>query len=261
MRIPITRFSKHACRAVITAMSIGAFLGLALPAAQAATTPIYQNFNELAGATFGGSGIPNDPVAWSTFTHGGDTITIGLSATQRYDAPAVGNDGAGNYLAQTGVSGDGRALWNFNWYIDIAGGGTVHDYGFNLSYDFDPDPVVGVGFLSLSGIWQAGLALGDLTSATRFEASQNMTFDYLATTNIPFVFAPFGSFDPLVEGEYHFSLGVVSSDFELQQQVAMNVLTFDAPAGDPTVIPVPPAAGLILLGMVGMGLRRKYAKK
>jgi len=28
-----------------------------------------------------------------------------------------------------------------------------------------------------------------------------------------------------------------------------------------TVIPVPPAAGLILLGMVGMGLRRKFAKK
>jgi hypothetical protein len=31
--------------------------------------------------------------------------------------------------------------------------------------------------------------------------------------------------------------------------------------GDPTVIPVPPAAGLILLGMVGMGLRRQFMKK
>jgi hypothetical protein len=33
-----------------------------------------------------------------------------------------------------------------------------------------------------------------------------------------------------------------------------------ASASDPAVIPVPPAAGLILLGMIGIGLRRKFAK-
>jgi hypothetical protein len=54
--------------------------------------------------------------------------------------------------------------------------------------------------------------------------------------------------------------GVVFGVYTTGSEVTDLSLTLDS-FGGVTVIPVPPAAGLILLGMVGMGLRRKFTKK
>ena len=67
-------------------------------------TPTYNDsFGTLSGATFGGSGIPNNAVAISTYTDdSGNVVTLGLTATPRYSAPAVGNDNAGTFYAMPG---------------------------------------------------------------------------------------------------------------------------------------------------------------
>jgi len=43
--------------------------------------------------------------------------------------------------------------------------------------------------------------------------------------------------------------------------LTVDASTIPPTGGDPPVVPVPPAAGLILLGMVGMGLRRSLGRK
>ncbi|MBC8126351.1 MAG: hypothetical protein H8M99_04285, partial [Gloeobacteraceae cyanobacterium ES-bin-144] len=79
-------------------------------------TPSFDSFGTLAAATFAGTGIPNDSVAISTF----GTTTLGLTAHQRYDNPALSNDGAGTFAA--GVGNDAAhgqptyAIWNFGFY-------------------------------------------------------------------------------------------------------------------------------------------------
>ena len=68
-------------------------------AATASATPTFDTFGPLPQATFGGSGIPNDAVAQSTFE---GTGILALSSTQRFFNPPVTNDGAGNYFAEPG---------------------------------------------------------------------------------------------------------------------------------------------------------------
>ena len=108
-------------------------------------SPLYDTFGPLDDATFGGTGIPNDEVAISSqFSNGASTITVAMSATQRYDNPALTNDGFGTYFAgagsntPAGTSYEG-ALWNFNYYINIdSTTETLADYDITLFYDFDP---------------------------------------------------------------------------------------------------------------------------
>ena len=61
------------------------------------------SFGTLAGATFNGtpvsSGIDNTNVQITTI----DGAVLGLSATQRYDNPALSNDGVGTFQALTGT--------------------------------------------------------------------------------------------------------------------------------------------------------------
>ena len=71
--------------------------------ARADLTPEFTTFGPLPGATFGGSGIPNDAVAITTIVDGTTTITLGLTAHQRFASPAVTNNGAGVFTAQAGV--------------------------------------------------------------------------------------------------------------------------------------------------------------
>src|SRR5581483_6837101 len=117
----------------IFVFSLATFTATATPVAVSFTT-----FGTLSGATFGGSGIPNNAVAITTVLDNGNTITLGLTATQRYANPALTNNGAGVFLAQPGGDGvDGQpsyALWNFDFYVNSTGG----SYKFDLLYDFDP---------------------------------------------------------------------------------------------------------------------------
>ena len=80
-------------------------------------------FGTLPGATFGGSGIPNNAVMISELAYGTGTITLGLTAHQRYSNPAPENDGAGNFWAKAGGdAGNGEpgyALWNVGYYSSV----------------------------------------------------------------------------------------------------------------------------------------------
>ncbi len=111
-----------------------ACVGLAIvstSAAVAGITPSYDVFGKLAGATYGGTGIPTEPTAITTIgpaITGGDTITLGLIAHQRFSNPVLKDDDKGTYTATTGfndgLAGPGHDLgptWNFGLYLNITG--------------------------------------------------------------------------------------------------------------------------------------------
>ncbi len=72
-------------------------VGLIGNPAWAGFTPKFDSFGPLPAATYGGTGIPNDPSAITTIVDGSNTITLGLTATPRYYNPAIKNDGAGTF--------------------------------------------------------------------------------------------------------------------------------------------------------------------
>lgn len=173
-------------------------------AGAAPITPTYTTFGTLSGATFGGSGIPNNAVAITTI---GD-VTLGLTAHQRYFNPPVANDGAGTFTAVNG--GDiyssppqpGYARWNFAWYVK--NNSTTTTYAVDLLYDFDP--AVGTDETSL------GSVLFPLFPTIKAEDSWNLGMSFLgmsATYISPpaTVTAPsYSSFDPHADGQYSFAL-------------------------------------------------------
>ncbi len=184
-----------------------------------------------------------------------------MNATQRYSNPALTNDGVGVYFAGTGSNFGSAgqstiegALWNWNFYVEVAGGGKITDYQFDIYYDFDP--ATGNGLPDLGRInLTASLACDALCGtpgsnmATLVQDSQNLMFGFLAVDALPFIDAPPGSFDPNVPGNYQFAITVSDplSGFPLES-VAIEV----------QVVPVPPALWLFgsALGMLGW-LRRR----
>ncbi len=137
----VTRLFGWGCIAVAACMAVSA-AALAAP-----ISPHFDTFGTLSGATFGGSGIPNNAVA---ITFGGDDdhdVTLGLTAHARFFNPTVTNDGAGTFFATPGANyGDPTftttpsttlgATWNFAFYIDV--GEESRDVRIRLLYDFDP---------------------------------------------------------------------------------------------------------------------------
>lgn len=220
---------------------------------------IYDDFGSFPDATWGGNGIPNNAVATSRQIVDGDvTITLAMSATQRYSNPALGNNGAGIYYAGTGSNFGGNnqsttegALWNFNYYIRVEGanGATpvLTDYQFDLFYDFDPasnTPMTSLGKWDLT----ASVAATD-PSLTIAQDSQNLMFSFLEVGIPGFVTPPGGAFDPDVIGNYQFAIEVSGGGFNLET-VAMEVQT----------VPIPAAVWLFgsgLLGLAGIARRKK----
>ena len=218
-------------------------------------SPLYDTFGPLDDATFGGTGIPNDEVAISSqFSNGTSLITVAMSATQRYDNPALTNDGLGTYFAGAGSNIKGPnnslgALWNFNYYINIdSPTETLADYDITLFYDFDPafdNGPAGLGTINVTN----GILASATPLATKVEGSENLMFSFLASDLAGLINAPAGSFDPNALGEYNFGIQVSQAGWGVEN-VRMDV----------QVVPVPAAVWLFgsgLLGLVGVARRKK----
>lgn len=245
-----------------TAMAFSAIAFLAPLSATAA--PIFDEFGPLDNATFGGTGIPNEEVAVSTQIVDGDvTITIALSATQRFSNPAVTNDGGGTYFAGPGTNFGGAgqstnegALWNFNYYIDVEGanGATpqITDYQFDLFYDFDTaldNSLASLGNIDIT----AAVAASAAPSLTLIEGSENLFFGFLSSGVPGIVTPPAGAFDPNADGEYNFALQVSSNGFSLET-VAVDVQVGDL---NQNAVPEPSTALLLVaLSTIGFVARR-----
>ncbi|MBY0507182.1 MAG: hypothetical protein K2X03_24925 [Bryobacteraceae bacterium] len=72
--------------------------GVAFSQGLTATSPLVG----LPAATFGGAGIPNTAVAVQTVNNNGNTITLGLNASERFANPVVTNNNAGTFFASVG---------------------------------------------------------------------------------------------------------------------------------------------------------------
>ncbi len=228
-------------------MNFRSLLSAAVLAASAAgavaapITPTFDAFGTLAGATFGGSGIPNDAVAISR----NGNVTIGLTAHQRYDSPAVANNGAGVFYAQTGIdthapssATDPYALWNFAFY---ASGAT----SYRLSYDFDPaadNDKSTHGWFTVLGSGQDSLNLG--------MNSLDPLFPIFVTPPL------FDTFDPLALGEYTFSLTAYGLFGRELATTAIKVIVGAAPSNN---VPEPASLALVGLALAGLAVSRRKA--
>ena len=224
----------------IRTLTMVALAASAVGAQAAPVTPTYTSFSNLSGATYGGTGIPTDPSAITTL----GSITLGLAATQRGVGPNLGNNGAGTYFANPGSDGHGHALWNFDYYVNVATG-SLSDYSFTLLYDFNP----GVGTdESQLGVWHL------LASGQTQQDSENLGFGFLSTTIFePFIIPPTGTFDPNANGEYSFALIASSPTGVELGRSAINV--------DVGQVPEPATLALFGLGLFGFAaVRRKSSK-
>src|ERR1039458_2818312 len=145
-------------------------------------TPTYTTFGSLPAATFNGAGNPNNAVAITTIVDGANTITLGLEAQQRYLNPPLANNGAGVFTASPGANlqGPGPTLgstWNYDFYANVAGPGSVANYTFELLYSFLPN-VAPTGVINLNN---ANIAVGGSPTVKTLQDSENLMFGFLAT--------------------------------------------------------------------------------
>lgn len=231
---------------------IRALAGLAFGLATAANalaapiTPSFTRFGELSGATFGGSGIPNNRVAIYEDSDP-DNLTLGLTATPRF-VGSVGDNGAGVFAAQAGVStfgpspADPHAVWNFNFYI---AGSTMQNLTFILLYDFDPAAATEAA--AHGSVVLPGDRIPDPA-----QSSWNLGMNFLAAA-VPGLTPPaFAAFNPNAAGEYSFALVALSAFGDEVGRVAIQVNVSNA-------VPEPGAlalAGLALLGVAASRRRR-----
>lgn len=191
-------------------------------AAQAQAVSPAGTFGGLSVATFGGTGIPNNAV----MKGGVNGATIGLTATQRFSAPAVTNNSAGVFFAAAGapdLTKPAYAGWNFDWYVDGGNSGSL----FKLFVD--RNPAAGTDQWSMT---QVPLVTG--------QDSWNEGMGFLGT-----------GFDPNATGEYSFLLVQYSNagpwGYTEQARVAMNVDV------GTTTTPEPSSMALLGTGFVGLG--------
>ncbi len=207
-----------------------------------ATSPLVS----FPAATWGGTGIPNDAVAVSSFQNGGNNLTLAMNATQRYAAPPVTNNGAGTYFATAGP-GDapnfGYAQWNFNFYVQA--NNTLNPsvsaldlYTFKLFYDMNPASFNDAATL---GNFNVTTALNDVAAPVGvIQNSWNLGFGFLRSVP-PVNAAPAGyqnpggiPFDPNALGHYTFSLVAYNGANQEVGRVTIHVSTSGITIPNPT---------------------------
>lgn len=247
-------------RTALPALALAGAISLSTPA----SAIVYDTFGTLPGATFGGSGIPNDSVAIGNYqapsisvpfigTFAGPSFTLGLTAHGRFDASLVTDDNAGTFHSSPGVA-SGGALWNFAYYLsasapNFAAAAALAGYSARLSYDIDPGPGTNYGRIVLPSLATAFAT----TLGAPIQDSQNLLFPFLYTNvNIPGVYqltAPSGAFNPNTAGTYTFMLELLQGS-NVRETVSINV-TIPEPGSVPLV-----ALALLVLGVVGGQARR-----
>lgn len=232
--------------AIAAALPAAAHASIVIPGSP--LDPVANGFGAIPAATFGGSGIPNDQMVISTVVHNGNTITLGIAATQRFaSAPQPLADGMGRYETIIGESAPGLSRWNFSFYATIDGPDSFEDY--RLVLDYDMDAAGGTPF-GMHGQWDltmgAAMLGADLSTLRTIETSQNLGFGFLDTPTLGVINPPSASFDPFDVGEYTFLLSIHHPFIggELIDSVAMAV----------NVVPEPASIGLwgTLLGVAGL---------
>lgn len=243
--------NKSLIRSALCSLALGTALS------SSAISVSYDTFGQ-TDDTFGGSGIPNNAVATTTIQDGAATINLGLTAHQRYDNPALINDGAGTFTANAGSNAKGPnnivgALWNFAWDIDVSGA-LPASYQFTLLYDFNP--AAGTSESAHGSINLSHLLYGSL------DGSENLLFSFLDGTTpngalaqaVGLTAPPSGSFDPNVNGEYTFALIASQGGNELgRSAIRVNVV-----GGTSASVPDGGATAILLgLGFAGLFAFRK----
>ncbi|MEP6834395.1 MAG: PEP-CTERM sorting domain-containing protein [Gemmatimonas sp.] len=211
------------------------------PALLNAQTPCGPGFGSAPGATFGGAGIPNSAVAYNNCLTG---VSLNLTAHQRYDNPALTNDGAGVFTAQAGQDANtvspvtGYAKWNFAY--DIQGANALQ-YTYRLYFDNNPQAGNALdGYLNIPGSFGIGYA-----------NSLNLGMGVL-NINVLGPAPTFQPFDKDAAGEYGFSLVAYNSDFNEVARTSILVNTS-------SVVPEPSTYALMTAGLaiLGVAARRK----
>ena len=222
-------------------------------AAAAPVTPQYSSFGPLPQATYGGSGIPNNPSA-ITFREG---FVLGLTAHQRFSGPNLGNDGAGTFFANPGTTASPTGLqgstWNVGYYIKVDQE-SIADSGlsFKLLYDFDAGAYTDeaqLGVLNLSNVFLIG---GGGSAADTKQDSQNLLFGYLAEPSF-IVTPPAGTFNPNANGQYSFALVAYNGQGDELGRSSINVQVGN--------VPEPGVFALLGLGAAGLAAARRRKKQ